>query len=186
MGNITFITGNQHKAEMYAKLLGRPIDHQKLDLDEIQSEDFVEVATHKVEQAYDIIQKPVFVDDFGLAIDDLYRLPGPFTKFFASPNERLQNLCDIAGTLPSRRAKVVSVLAYKDAEHLEVFVRELAGSVATEPRGDRGIATDKIFEPDGYGGLTRAELDEAAYDEVYLKVRPISEFINFLDKQAVL
>lgn len=180
MTNITFITGNQHKAEMYAKLIGLPIDHQKLDLDEIQSESFVEVATRKVEQAYDAIKKPVFIDDFGLSIDDFYGLPGPFTKFFASPDERLQNLCDIAGTLPSRRARVVSVLAYKDAENLKVFVREVLGSVATEPRGDRGIATDKIFEPDGYGGRTRAELDEAAYDEVYLKVRPISEFVSFL------
>lgn len=182
MTNVTFITGNEHKAAMYAKLLGIPINHQKLDLDEIQSESFVEVATRKVEQAYAILGKPVFIDDFGLSMDDWYGLPGPLTKFFAAPDERLQNLCDMAGTLPTRRAKVTSVLAYKDAEHLEVFVRELAGSVATEPRGDRGIATDKIFQPDGYGGLTRAELEEVGYDEVYLKVRPISEFVAFLDK----
>lgn len=181
MSKVTFITGNQHKAEMYAKLLGVPIDHQKLDLDEIQSEDFIEVATHKVEQAYDIIKRPVFIDDFGLSIDDLYGLPGPFTKFFAVPDERLQNLCAIAGTLPTRRAKVVSVLAYKDSDHLKVFLGQIAGTVATEPRGERGIATDKIFEPDGYGGLTRAELDEAAYDEVYRKVRPIREFVDFLN-----
>jgi len=182
MTEVTFITGNLHKAEMYAKLLGRPIQHQRVDLDEIQSESFIEVATRKVEQAYTAIGKPVFIDDFGLSMDDWYGLPGPFTKFFAAPDERLENLCAIAGTLPSRRAKVVSVLAYKDATHMEVFVREVAGSVATGPRGDRGIATDKIFEPDGYGGRTRAELDEAAYQEVYMKVRPISEFVAFLDQ----
>lgn len=182
MSKITFITGNQHKAEMYAKLLGMPIHHQKLDLDEIQSENFIEVATHKVEQAYNIIKHPVFVDDFGLSIDDLYGLPGPFTKFFAAPDERLQKLCAIAGALPSRRAKVISVLAYKDADNLKVFIGEVAGAIATKPRGERGIATDKIFEPDGYGGRTRAELDEAAYDEVYMKVRPIGQFTDFLNQ----
>lgn len=181
MTEVTFITGNLHKADMYAKLLGRPIGHQKVDLDEIQSESFIEVATHKIEQAYSIVGRPVFIDDFGLSMDDWYGLPGPFTKFFAAPDERLKNLCLIAGTLPSRHARVVSVLAYKDAEHTEVFIREVTGTVATEPRGDRGIATDKIFEPDGYGGKTRAELDETAYDEVYRKVRPISEFVAFLD-----
>lgn len=37
------------------KLLGMPIEHIKLDLDEIQSLDLKEVVEHKVRQAYEKI-----------------------------------------------------------------------------------------------------------------------------------
>jgi inosine/xanthosine triphosphate pyrophosphatase family protein len=37
MNEITFITGNQGKADFLAKHLGVEVGHQKLDLDEIQS-----------------------------------------------------------------------------------------------------------------------------------------------------
>lgn len=34
---IAFVTGNQNKADYLTRLLGVPIDHVKLNLDEIQS-----------------------------------------------------------------------------------------------------------------------------------------------------
>ena len=184
MSKITFITGNAHKAEQYEKLLGVPMTHQKIDIDEIQSADPAEVARRKVEMAYEIIKKPVIVDDFSFCMEDLNNLPGPFTKFFVASEDSLEKLCRIADTLESRRANLVGVIAYKDAERTEVFVNKLPGAVAMQPRGSRGIATDFIFEPDGYDGLTRAELDEKEYDEVYVKVRPIlvvREFLKSID-----
>lgn len=56
MQNITFITGNPKKAEYLEKYLGFPIDHIKLDLDEIQSLDSREIITHKVKEAYNKIR----------------------------------------------------------------------------------------------------------------------------------
>lgn len=178
--DITFITGNQHKADHYARLLGYPVSHRKLNLDEIQSSDIIEVATHKIEQAYEIVKQPVMIDDFGFCIEAFNNLPGPFTKFFVEPDDGLEKLCQITNALDSRRAKVVCAIAYKDANQTKVFVKELPGNVADQPRGDLGIATDRIFEPDGYGGRTRSELSQDEYDEVYLKVRPVDEFKEFL------
>jgi hypothetical protein len=57
MKPITFITGNQQKADYLGRYIGVPIKHQKMDLEEIQSLDLEEIVTHKV-------------------------LPGPFIKFF--------------------------------------------------------------------------------------------------------
>ncbi len=180
MSKITFITGNPHKAEQYARLLGVPIVHQKIDLDEIQSTDFSEVALRKVEQAYEKARKPVIVDDFGFCLEDYDNLPGPFTKFFVGSEENLEKMCRIADILESRRASVVSTIAYKDADRTEVFINRIYGQVADHPRGRLGIGTDRIFEPDGYGGLTRSELSEEKYDEVYLKLRPIVQMRNLL------
>ena len=82
MQSITFITGNQKKADYLARYLGFPIEHIKLDLDEIQSLELQEIVEHKVKQAYAKIKKPVIVEDASLEFTALGRLPGPFIKFF--------------------------------------------------------------------------------------------------------
>lgn len=63
MQTITFITGNQKKADYLAQYLGFPIEHVKVDLDEIQSLNLREIVEHKVKQAYEKIKKPVIVED---------------------------------------------------------------------------------------------------------------------------
>ena len=75
MQSITFITGNQKKADYLAKYLGFPIEHMKLELDEIQSLDLREVVEHKVRQAYEKVRKPILVDDVALEFSTLGRLP---------------------------------------------------------------------------------------------------------------
>lgn len=182
MSILTFMTGNQHKADQYQELLGVELIRRSSELYEIQSADPAEVARHKIEQAYEIVQGPVIVDDFGFCMEGLNNLPGTFTKFFVEEEASLDKLCKIAGVLENRNAKLVATIAYKDAGHTEVFIRELPGQVSLSPRGTRGIHTDRIFEPDGYGGKTRAELSAEGYAEVYIKSRPFKEFRVFLDK----
>jgi inosine/xanthosine triphosphate pyrophosphatase family protein len=43
MDEVTFITGNKHKAEYLQRLLGIDVAHQKIELDEIQSIDLDEI-----------------------------------------------------------------------------------------------------------------------------------------------
>ena len=80
--NVTFITGNRIKAEHLARHLDYPINHQSIDLDEIQSLDPNEIVTHKVRQAYSLIKRPVLVEDVSLIFNALGKLPGPFIKWF--------------------------------------------------------------------------------------------------------
>jgi inosine triphosphate pyrophosphatase len=82
MQSITFITGNQKKADYLARYLGFRIEHIKLDLEEIQSMELQEIVEHKVKQAYEKIKKPVIVEDASLEFTALGKLPGPFIKFF--------------------------------------------------------------------------------------------------------
>ena len=82
MKEVTFITGNQAKADYLAKYLEHPVEHVKLELDEIQSLDLKEIVEHKVRQAYEKIKKPILVEDVGLYCEALGGLPGSFIKFF--------------------------------------------------------------------------------------------------------
>src|SRR5262249_20796025 len=94
MTKVTFITGNQGKADYLARYLGHPVDHQKVDVDELQSMDLKVIVEHKVRQAYNIVKSPVLVEDVSLEFKALGGLPGPFIKFFEH-SMNYQEICDL-------------------------------------------------------------------------------------------
>ena len=175
-----FITGNQNKADYLAKLLGADLEHQKVDLDEIQSVSLDEIVTHKVRQAYALIKKPVLVEDVSLEFNALNGLPGPFIKFFLQSPDGLQNLCRMLDGFEDRSAKGRCVFGYYDGAYLELFQGSIEGVIASTPRGDNGFGWDKIFEPNGYEGQTRAELSPEDYAAVYETIRPFAVLRDFL------
>lgn len=175
-----FITGNQNKADYLARTLGLELEHQKIDLDEIQSADPFAIVEHKVRQAYDIIRQPVLVEDVSLVFNALHRLPGPFIKFFVESQNGLENLCKMLDGFDDRSAYASVVYGYYDGSELKIIDGKLAGTIATHPRGEGGYGWDKIFEPEGYDGLTRAELSHEQDIESYNKLRDFETLRNFL------
>ncbi len=144
MAKITFITGNQGKADFLARHLGHPVEHLKLDLDEIQSLDLKEVAEHKARQAYGMVGSAVLVEDVSLEIESLGGLPGPFVKWFEKAIG-LEGVCAMVGKNRKATAKVCFV--YCDKDTLKFFVGELPGQIAQSLKGDNGFGFDPIFIP---------------------------------------
>jgi non-canonical purine NTP pyrophosphatase (RdgB/HAM1 family) len=180
MEDLTFITGNQHKADYLAKLLGRPLAHQKFDLTEIQSTSLEEVAEHKAKEAYRLAGKPVLVEDVGLSFTALNGLPGPFVKFFVEQPDGLEKLCRMLDGFNDRTARGSCVYGYYDGSHFELISGGIDGIIADHPRGGGGFGWDQIFCPDGYGGRTRAELNEDEYAVVYQIIKPLPQLREFL------
>jgi inosine triphosphate pyrophosphatase len=178
MVQVTFITGNQPKADYLAKYLGHPVDHFKLDLDEIQSLDSKTIVEHKVRQAYDQIKKPVLVEDVSLEFVAWGRLPGPLIKWFLEELS-LQQICDMLNG-QNRDAVGRCTFGYFDGKRLELFEGSVAGTIAEKPGGDSGFGWDPLFIVDGYD-VTRAELSEKDYQKVYLRIRPFAELKKFLE-----
>lgn len=178
MTDVVFITGNQHKADYLAKYLGYPVEHIKLDLDEIQSLDLREIVQHKVRQAYAQIGRPVLVEDVSLEFVGLGKLPGPFIKFFLEqmPFEDICRLVDGK----DRGSLARCVFGYYDGTHEEYFEGSIAGSVPENPTGSKGYGFDQIFIPEGYS-VTRAELDEEDDRKTYLMMKPFEKVKTFLD-----
>lgn len=186
MARPLFITGNTHKAHHMKNLLGVPIDFQKLELMEIQSKNPEEIIERKVRQAYDIVQRPVFVDDFSWWFDDLDGLPGPFVKYFVEAKNGQEKLCRLADGLTNRRATARAYFGYYDGNEVNILFGEIKGEVVDHPRGEAeyAFATDFIFAVDGYGGRTRGELSREEYDEVYGAVRAVDKIREFLISKA--
>ena len=179
MKEITYITGNPNKAEYLAKLLDFPILHQKIDLDEIQALDLKKIVKHKVRQAYDLIKKPVVVEDTTLEFRGLGGLPGPFIRYFLEQMSE-EDICSLLNG-KDRNATARCVFGYFDGEKEVYFEGSIDGTIPEKPRGDKGYGFDRIFIPEGYN-VTRAEQNEEDHKAVYLKIKPILQLKEFLEK----
>jgi len=175
-----FISGNQNKIDYLVKTLGLTLEHQKIELDEIQSADPKVVIAHKVRQAYDIIQRPVLVEDTSLSFNALDSLPGPFVKFFVDAENGLENMCRMLDGFEDRSAYGSVIYGYFDGNEVRYFEGRLNGTIAIHPRGSGGYGWDQIFEPEGYGGRTRAELSPEEDIASYNQLRDTAGLRDFL------
>ena len=182
MQELTFITGNQNKADFLSRYLGIQVDHHKLDLDEIQSLDPHTVVEHKVRQAYRILQKPVLVEDSGLIFTAMGQLPGTFVKWFIE-EIGYDGLLRIANSLPEQTALGRVCYGFYDGKKVRFFDGEMRGHIAAEPRdGGMGFGFDPIFINEGYN-KTRAEMAEEEYAQSSYRTPAIALLHEFLTTQ---
>ncbi|HEX5447874.1 MAG TPA: non-canonical purine NTP pyrophosphatase [Candidatus Saccharimonadales bacterium] len=169
---ITFITGNQSKADFLAKYLGHPVKHVKLDLDEIQSLESEKIAEHKARQAYEIIGSPVLVEDVSVSIKALGRLPGPFVKWFEQ-ELGLEGIIGLLKNATDRSATVGVVYAYFDGKMMRLFKDQVHGTIAQKPgHGGYDFGWNPIFIPHG-SNKTFAQMNEDEVEKYSLRTRKV-------------
>ncbi|HSX32221.1 MAG TPA: non-canonical purine NTP pyrophosphatase [Candidatus Saccharimonadales bacterium] len=180
--SLTFITGNQHKADFLARWLGYPVAHHKLDLDELQSLDLHEIVEHKVRQAYEKLKVPVLVEDASLTLTAMGKLPGPFIKWFIQ-EIGYDGLLKLAHTLPSQAARGDVCYGYYDGTEVQLFDGVMRGYIAKQPKGTGGFGFDPIFINEGYT-ITRAEMTEAEYAKTSYRtdvMRTLKQYLATLE-----
>jgi non-canonical purine NTP pyrophosphatase (RdgB/HAM1 family) len=183
MADVTFITGNQSKADYLSRYLGLPIKHQKVELEEPQTLDLREVVEYKAKRAYSVVQMPVLVEDQILMFQTFGRLPGTFIKFFID-DLGLEKICRLLDGFDSRAATAACGMAYYDGKELVYFENKLGGEISKSPRGHGGFGWDAIFIPKGYK-ITRAEMNEEDDCKTYMQIKPLEQvkvFLQSLDK----
>ena len=179
MADITFITGNQNKADFLAKYLGMPVTHHKLDLDEIQSLDLHAVVEHKVRQAYGILKTPILVEDAALSFTAMGRLPGTFVKWFID-EMGYEGLLRLANSLPDQTAHGRVCYGYYNGKELRLFDGEMHGKIAKEAHdGPIGFGFDPIFVNDGFT-KTRAQMTEEEYAATSYRTDAMKDLRTFL------
>lgn len=148
MNKLTYITGNQNKADLIGKYTGFQVEHVKIDLDEIQSLDLREVVSHKARQAYEVVKSPVLVDDVSLGFQSLGSLPGPFIKWFVD-RLGLEGLCRMLDNFEARSATAEIGFGYCEGGKPKLFMASMEGSIAMHPMGENGFGWDAIFISEG-------------------------------------
>jgi non-canonical purine NTP pyrophosphatase (RdgB/HAM1 family) len=159
MKKLLFVTGNPLKVEQIAKYLRFPVDHIKLELDEIQAPNLATVIKDKALRAYALVGKPVLVEDTGLFFNALNGMPGPFIKWFLGGvgNEKLTKMLD---GFSDRSAIAETCFALCDETGIHIFSGACEGSIARIPRGTTRFGWNPIFIPEGES-KTWAEMEEA-------------------------
>ncbi|MEI6144358.1 MAG: non-canonical purine NTP pyrophosphatase [Candidatus Berkelbacteria bacterium] len=175
---LTFITGNADKAKQIQEFLNIEIDHQKVDLDEIQSLDLQEIVEHKVRQAYEKLKKPVLVEDVSLVFNALGKLPGPLIKWFLQSIGN-DGMCKLLDGYEDRSATAKVLFGYFNGTNLEFFDAEVAGSITDLPRGGDGFGFDYIFVPDGQE-KTWAEINVLQHPEFSMRIPALRKLEKYL------
>ena len=180
---LVFVTGNAGKAREASALLGRPVEACGLDLREVQSLDFEEVARAKAVEACRRIGQAVLVEDSGLAVAAWRGFPGPLTRW-AMEGAGVASFARMLDPFPDRGADAVSVLALArpgDGEgDVLVATGRVTGSIAETPRGSGGFGWDPIFVPAGET-RTYAEMDAAQKNALSHRARAFEALRRSLD-----
>ena len=178
-----FVSSNENKFQETERILsnfGMQINFFKTTLEEIQSNHLNDIAEQKAINAYEIVKKPIIIEDDGLFIDSLNGFPGPYSSYVYDTigNKGIMNLLENCET---RDAKFVSIIAYCDNDYgVKLFESSIPGKISSIiEKGGWGY--DPIFIPDGES-KTYANVSDK--DKFSHRSAALTKFSNwFLDKQ---
>jgi XTP/dITP diphosphohydrolase len=123
----------------------------------------------KARAAAQLTGRAAIADDSGIEAEALGWRPGVRTARFAGEHatdaENLHKLHTEAP--PGSRARYVCIVAHVTPEGEErLFEGRCTGTLAPEPRGEKGFGYDPIFIADEAPGRTMAELSDAEKDAI--------------------
>ncbi|MCX6738758.1 MAG: non-canonical purine NTP pyrophosphatase [Candidatus Parcubacteria bacterium] len=180
---LVFITGNPGKAKYLADYFHLPVVHKKLDLPEIQSLTLREVVEDKARRAFKEVGVPVLIEDVSVVFTAMQGLPGPLIKWFDTTLGN-EGMCRLLDSSDDRGAITEVQFAYCDGEDVHIFSGKVNGSIAKEPKGNRGFGWDKIFIPDGYD-KTRGEMEEEEWHDSGMRKIALEKLRTFLENLDV-
>jgi non-canonical purine NTP pyrophosphatase (RdgB/HAM1 family) len=170
MKEIVFATSNNGKiASLKGYIAAHDLDisiiQQPLDLIEPQANTAAEVAAVKARQAYEILKKPVLVDDSSFHIVSLGGFPGPYIKYMLE-TVKIEGILELMEGKTDRRAYFASSLVFvDDVGEIHAFDgQDPVGEIVTEiDTGDHEHAWSdlwKIFSPPGFDGKTYSQFTD--------------------------
>jgi len=151
--SIIFVTNNPNKVKEIEAVLTKyniKLETSNIKKREIQSEQLEEIAEESALSAYQVLKRPLFVEDSGLFIKALNGFPGPYSSY-------IHKKIGVAGILKlmagekNRAAEFVSQIAYINEVGVIKLCRGVCeGEIAEEARGSLGFGFDPIFIPKGH------------------------------------
>ena len=157
MKTLWIATGNPHKTEEFAQMLGKDVQIKTLkDLPKEQRPEITEDGTSFEENAlikaralYNVVHEPVMADDSGLEVDALNKAPGIYSARFMGEDTSydVKNqaiLYAVEGK--DRTARFVCAIAWIDEDGTErVYRGTMEGFINDRIEGKHGFGYDPIF-----------------------------------------
>lgn len=149
MKTIYLVTTNEAKVKEAQSILTRiRVVQVNREVPELKTQSMRETIVQKAKKAYEMVRRPIVVEDTGFFLNTYPNFPGTYTKFAI--------LCiGLEGILKllkdkNRRAYFLTMVAFYDGKNLNVF----EGKV-------NGMVTEKIVLP---------EVHKLPYDSIFIPV----------------
>ena len=182
MDKLHFATINKDKLKEASEILKRRIIGIPGDVEEIQSMDLEKVATQKATGYYQVLKKPLFVEDVALSFSALKGLPGAYINDFSKVLGN-DGLIELLKNKKDRKAVASTVIAYiPEAGKVYKFKGVVKGTIAKKPRGDNGFGWDAIFIPNGEK-RTFAEMTLKEKNKYSMRKKALEKFSNWIEGQ---
>ncbi len=166
MSELYFVSNNLHKySEIKSmsndKIIGLDLKFCKQDIIEIQDEKIEKIAIEKAKSAYNIVKKPIIIEDDGLFIKSLNGFPGQYSKFILKSIGNIGIIRLLKGS-SDRSAYFKSIFVYNDGIIVKVFHGKIIGNISSTIT-EGGWGYDPIFIPlnrNNKKGITFAKLSQ--------------------------
>lgn len=177
--DLQFVTSNQSKIKEAENILKLKVNKVDIDIKEIQAIEVEEIVKDKANRAYNIVRKPVLVEDTGLYIESWNGFPGALIKWVLKTIGN-QGLCKILKEYDRKTTAKTCVCIY-NGKDFHVFTGEINGETTKEPRGKSGFGWDSVFQPDGLN-KTFAEMSQEEKDKISMRKIALLKMKEFLEE----
>ena len=189
MKELIFATGNAHKVQEAAQIIGLRAPGISVlpysgDSPAETGTSFLENARIKSLAGFQATGKPAFADDSGICVDVMGGAPGIFSAIWSGTRSDVANRDLLLAQLKEipieyRQASFVCTISLI-AEDLDVsFTGVWPGYISFEARGNGGFGYDPVFIPEGFQ-LTAAELEPELKNLISHRAMAMSELAMFL------
>jgi len=159
-----FVTGSEDKFREVKKIIGGEIERIELDLEEIQSGDIYKIVKEKSKRAFEILKKPVFVEDVAFYLKCLKQFPGPNIKWMIK-SMGVRGIYELVKKYKEKEVLVRAVVCYFNGKEFKFFTGDLNGKIVS-PKG-KGFGFDSIVLVKGskktMGQLSEMEKNKISY-----------------------
>lgn len=192
--DLIFATNNQHKVEEVRAVLGNlfhiiTLREAGIDIDIPEPHDSLQAnATEKSSTIHRLTGKNCFSEDTGLEVYALGGEPGVHSARYAGEDRSFEantkKLLKKMEGFTDRKARFRTVISLILDEKEYQFEGICEGTIATEPRGEKGFGYDPVFIPDG-SNKRFAEMDTNEKNQFSHRKKAMTKLISFLtEKQA--
>lgn len=152
---ISFVTTNSGKFQELSQYFNElcpsiKIEQVAMDIPEIQSLDVEEIALNKAKYAWEILKKPLIIDDGGIYLEQYNNFPGPLAKYVFQ-GLGFDGFWKLAENDP--RASFLCKIIYIDGpENYKIVEGILKGNITKpeHPPKDSHLPFTEIFIPEGF------------------------------------
>ncbi len=151
----------------------------KIEALEIQDDDLESIAKVSARDAVEKCGLPIIVEDTGLFIEALNGFPGPYSSYIHRTvgNKGILKLME---TVEERDSYFHSVVAFcSSSDQPKCFHGRVMGRISREERGSLGFGFDPIFQPQGGGGKTFAEMTTVRKNKCSHRARALRGFARW-------